>query len=92
MSKRAQLFSILEQMVYHAINGNASEVLELNKSYRQLEYDVYSFIHEDLRIEYDLCRTSCVMAFNDLTASNYAGLIADAKARLEKIKKSEEGN
>ncbi len=78
------LYHLLKNMLTSASEGDRTKVVELNQSYEQLVPELYPRLSETLRLDYDNCRQSCVLAV-DMLKDRYAALIADARQRFDRI-------
>ncbi|MBI2650535.1 hypothetical protein HYX04_04435 [Candidatus Woesearchaeota archaeon] len=83
MSAINEMYGILEQMVKSAADGHKQKVLKLNESYESLVPKVYHSPFTKLDLEYDRCRTSCVMSV--ITLEGHERLVADAQEIFSRI-------
>ena len=74
MTKIKEMYSVLEQMIESAANGDKEKVLSLHEKYKTLSPEVYPMLKEPLRFEYDNCRNSCVASVGILKQTDLSSL------------------
>jgi len=87
MTNQKTLEVLLTDLFFNAKNKNIRVITEINKQFE--EYLLNSRLPEDLYLELDKYRQSCVLALT-LFKDNYDDLILDAAERLNYILKISE--
>jgi len=80
MTKKAEMYHILEKMVESTIMKDKDELTRLNITYDALSPKVRH--PSDWQLEYDRCRQSCVLSGE---MPGHEEFISDAKVKFSKI-------
>jgi len=76
-------YVLLEKMVNATLQGNGSLVTELNQTFSRIAARIHHSPQTSLELQYDRCRTSCVMAFRN--TSNKDSSLKDAQTSFSEI-------
>ncbi len=84
MAEVNDLYSLLNDLLASASQGDKTRVLQLNQDYEGLVSELYPRLPRAVRLEYDLCRQSCVLGFTFLPFEKER-LLQDARTRFTQL-------